>query len=115
MWSGICDDGWDNTNAYVVCKQLNFATISNALLAIAVVTITCVAGSVAFTDSLFGNGNGPLVYSNVACSGSETSITQCSKTTYPDFTCSKNKAAGVKCADSKCIPWLLSQVMHNVI
>jgi deleted-in-malignant-brain-tumors protein 1 len=26
VWSGICDDGWDKTNAYIVCQQLGFAS-----------------------------------------------------------------------------------------
>jgi deleted-in-malignant-brain-tumors protein 1 len=83
VWSGICDDGWDKTNAYIVCQQLGFASTD----------------STAFPDSVFGNGDGPLIYSNVACVGHESTITDCSKSMFPDFTCTKGNSAGVMCAD----------------
>ncbi len=29
IWSTICATNWDNSNAFVVCKQLNFAASGN--------------------------------------------------------------------------------------
>ena len=31
IWSSICDDGWDKTDSFIVCKQLGFAEDGSAL------------------------------------------------------------------------------------
>ena len=49
----------------------------------------------------FGTGNGPIVYSNVDCSGWENSLSECSSETYLAFDCPPFEAAGVLCADCK--------------
>ena len=57
--------------------------------------------STAFADSLFGNGEGPIVYSDVDCIGSETNLDGCSKRMYPESSCMAGVAAGVMCADGE--------------
>lgn len=54
-----------------------------------------------YTHSNFGDGKGPIVYSQLACIGWETSITDCSKSPYASFSCPRSKTAGVLCHDSK--------------
>ena len=27
VWSSICDDGWDKTDAYIVCSQLGYGQL----------------------------------------------------------------------------------------
>ena len=51
-----------------------------------------------FKNSYFGDGDYPIVYSNLGCGGWESNvITECKKDTYSNFTCSRDNVAGVLC------------------
>jgi deleted-in-malignant-brain-tumors protein 1 len=52
---------------------------------------------VVFTNSSFGAGQYPIVYSNFACGGWEDSLGDCSKIVNPHFNCSRKNVAGVLC------------------
>jgi deleted-in-malignant-brain-tumors protein 1 len=81
VWGSICDDGWDQTDAHIVCTQLGQPDLA----------------PVAFYGSHFGDGTFPIVYSNMACVGSETTLASCSKSSYLQFSCPRTKVAGVLC------------------
>ena len=53
------------------------------------------------TNSKYGTGNGPIIYSNLNCQGWQRSFSECSKSTYRHFTCSSTNIAGVLCTDGK--------------
>ena len=57
QWGTVCDDGWDDTDAGVVYRQLGFGTANES------------AG--------FGQGSGPIWLSNVTCTGSESTLASC--------------------------------------
>ncbi|XP_019850477.1 PREDICTED: scavenger receptor cysteine-rich domain superfamily protein-like [Amphimedon queenslandica] len=81
VWGAVCDEGWDKTDAHVACTQLGHSDKE----------------PVVFLNSIFGAGQYPIVHSNFACGGWETNLTDCSRTVYPQFNCSRNNTAGVLC------------------
>ena len=50
-------------------------------------------------SSMFGEGAGPVVYSNVLCDSWEPQILLCPKNIYGSFQCSNANVAGVICRD----------------
>ena len=60
QWGTVCDDGWDDTDAGVVCRQLGFGSSGAAI---------GLAG--------FGQGSGPIWLDNVECIGTESTIASC--------------------------------------
>ena len=59
-WGTVCDDGWDDTDACVVCRQLGFGSSGTAI------------GSAAF-----GKGSGSIWLDGVTCSGNESTLASC--------------------------------------
>ena len=53
------------------------------------------------TNSYFGDGIVPVVYSNMSCQGYETTVVDCNKSVFRSFSCPRNNIAGVVCQDSK--------------
>ena len=54
-----------------------------------------------YFDAHFGETTGPVIWSNLACSGWETSIHHCNKDVFPNFNCTQQNTAGVTCTDSR--------------
>ena len=61
-WGSICDDGWSNEDAKVVCHQLGYPS----------------EGAVAIGDAYYGEGSGPIVLRRMECEGTEDTIANCS-------------------------------------
>ena len=62
------------------------------------VTMTSFIGATVFSRSEFGQSMGPIFFRIVACSGAESSLLQCTRTTYRnDVFCSRARGAGVRC------------------
>ena len=59
-WGTVCDDGWDDTDAGVVCRQLGFGSSGTAI------------GSAGF-----GQGSGPIWLDSVKCTGNESTLPRC--------------------------------------
>ncbi|XP_023931763.1 deleted in malignant brain tumors 1 protein-like [Lingula anatina] len=107
-WGTVCDDGWDVNDARVVCRMLGYNP----------------SGSVSFSGARFGQGTGPILMDNVACSGSETSIKDCKHRGWRTHNCDHSKDAGVRCVvagpvavvrlvDGKCDGEGRVEVFHN--
>ena len=66
-------------------------------------------------NSTFGAGIYPIVYTNVACGGWETTLADCDKQVYPQSECSREDVAGVLCGYGNGIIYkLYNHVIMNV-
>ncbi|XP_062610733.1 neurotrypsin-like, partial [Saccostrea cucullata] len=85
VWGTICDDGWDNKDAAVVCSMLgfprNFAT--------------------AKSDAFYGQGSGKIWIDDLSCSGHESNILQCNRTAIGKHNCQHSEDAGVLCSPAQ--------------
>ena len=81
QWGTVCDDGWDDTDAGVVCRQLGFGSLGTAI------------GSAGF-----GYGSGSVWLSSVTCTGSESTLTSCGHLGVGiTSSCYHYEDAGVRC------------------
>jgi len=79
-WATVCDDGWDNTDASVVCKQLGFSSTGTAV------------GSAGF-----GQGSGVILLDDVRCTSSQINLFNCHHYGFEYHNCGHSEDAGVRC------------------
>uniref|UniRef100_A0AAZ3PNU7 Neurotrypsin n=1 Tax=Oncorhynchus tshawytscha TaxID=74940 RepID=A0AAZ3PNU7_ONCTS len=79
-WGTVCDDGWTDVNAEVVCRQLGHSGVAKARVM-----------------AYFGEGEGPIHVDNVKCSGEERSLVDCLKQPTGTHNCRHSEDAGVIC------------------
>ena len=81
-WGTVCDDGWDDTDAGVVCRQLGFGS-----------------SGISIGSTIFGQGSGPIWLDSVTCTGSESSLARCAHLGVNiKRSCNHGKDAGVRCS-----------------
>ena len=79
-WGTVCDDGWDNHDALVVCRQLGFSSWVWA------------RGS-----AEYGQGTGPIWLSRLSCMGSEPNLFECGQLSVATKNCTHSNDAAVDC------------------
>ncbi|KAK2918953.1 neurotrypsin isoform X1 [Channa argus] len=80
QWGTVCDDGWSDHDAEVVCRQLGYTGVAKARVM-----------------AYFGEGTGPIHVDNVKCSGEERSLADCIKQAPGTHNCRHSEDAGVIC------------------
>ena len=80
-WGTICDDRWEIEDAQVVCNQLGYTD-----------------GAVEFRrQAFFGEGTDTILITNVACSGEEMLLANCTYEKVTPASCDHSEDAGVVC------------------
>ena len=86
IWGTVCDDGWDQNDAAVACRELGFP---------GAISFSCCAA--------FGQGTGTIWLDDVRCTGNETSLSTCSHHSWGRLrSCSHREDAGVSCQCEYC-------------
>ncbi|XP_068736598.1 uncharacterized protein [Montipora capricornis] len=80
QWGTVCDDGWDISDAHVVCRQLGFSSAFHQ-----------------YHGAVFGQGNGPIWLDDVNCGGGEASLSSCGHRGWGSHDCSHGEDASVAC------------------
>ncbi|XP_069121040.1 uncharacterized protein [Argopecten irradians] len=78
-WGTVCSDFFEDIEAVVICRQLQYT------------------GGTAVTDGSFGPGSGPIWLDNLACDGTEQTLSQCQANNLGVHDCDHNSDAGVIC------------------
>ena len=91
-WGTVCNDSyWGLNDAMVVCRMLGYSSVLAAHVK-------------------YGQGSGNVWMSNLACTGSESSISECLHLGWGETSCSHSQDAGVTCG-SECymlVPSIIS-------
>ncbi len=79
-WGTVCDNGWDLTDAAVVCRQVGCGNVIEAMSA-----------------ASFGQGSGTIWMNDVQCTGNEITLKNCSSNGWGIHNCNHKQDAGVIC------------------
>ena len=109
VWGTVCDNSWDYSDAYVVCRQLGFPSGMNIALGksccfpstFIVKFFYLATSALRGYQHSFGQGSGPIFLDYVSCSWSAASLLSCSHNGFGVTSCSHSNDAGVVCSTCK--------------
>ena len=79
QWVRVCDDGWDDTEATVVCKQLGFGTTGRV------------------QQFQISGDEEQIKIPNFSCSGNESTLLNCNHREMEMMNCDNSDDVGVIC------------------
>ncbi|XP_073803072.1 scavenger receptor cysteine-rich domain-containing group B protein isoform X3 [Danio rerio] len=85
-WGTVSDDGWDLSDAAVVCRELDCGNVIEAKSA-----------------AYFGQGTGPVWLNTVQCNGTENSLVNCTSSQWGIQSGNHSKDSGVICNNVKLV------------
>ena len=98
VWGTICDDYWSDTDANVACRKLGFSGQSKSYYFTFSDNKTGFSlDAVAFSNAHFGAGTGSTFLDDVICSGSESSLLDCTRASTVYCYTGHQEDAGVRC------------------
>lgn len=68
-------------------------------------------GSISRRYAYYGMGSGPILLSDLYCTGTESNMLECNRNMYGTLSCSHNQDAGVRC-EGECFGYCLSNVSY---
>ena len=103
QWGTVCDDYWDNNDAKVVCRMLNYSNSGKYVCFLIIFSLLYISDAIARGSAYFGQGSGSILLDNVLCTGNEASIFSCSHNSIGSHDCSHSEDAGVVCLEGEYI------------
>ncbi|XP_016390829.1 deleted in malignant brain tumors 1 protein-like isoform X3 [Sinocyclocheilus rhinocerous] len=85
-WGTICHYNWDLPDGIVLCRELGCGPLIGT-----------------YASAAFGNGTGNILMDNVLCTGSESSLKECSHSTSVNSLCTHSQDAGVICGEVRLV------------
>ena len=109
FWGTVCDNGWDQKEALVVCRQSGYAARGKDTFYHLVIVhfnfkqvwyLFVTIGATPLSGAYFGEGSGPVL-SAISCTGRESHIAECSMGTVGGVNCHHGRDAAVRCQCEK--------------
>ena len=101
FWGTVCDSGWSQREALVVCRQSGFGERGPHLITLSFLTILCyvcvslIVGATPLPGAYFGEGSGPVL--SYSCTSRESHLSECSVGTVGAVNCHHGRDAAVRC------------------
>ena len=106
IWGSVCDSNWNSTAAAVACVQSGLRNglgipiqhvVSLHLMNFNFRCNNLIAGAIPRFNAIYGPGKGPIWLPQLACTGDERSLFNCSYDPLETLQCSHFNDAGVEC------------------